>query len=264
MVDIGLILIMLVVALVGAKKGLISVVMKLVGLILAIVLASYFYKGFAVYMYNNFSFGKNIENTIITTIKSKVIENVIGETENNYNENLDDNSSDMPGDNLLGNGDNNQPIVQSKISMNFSEVIQTIKNWGLYNKVEIDENVVVDSRQEGKTLIGGIAYKITMYIMRVIAFAAIFVCVIIITAILSLILNLLFMLPGLKIINKTGGFIAELFLFLIKILIILAIISFLQPIEFMADIINYINTKTLFVRWLYNNNLIFTILNRYL
>ena len=148
--------------------------------------------------------------------------------------------------------------------MNFTEVIETIKGWGLYNKNEIDENVVVQNEQEGKNILENTAHKITMYIMRVVAFAAIFVCVIIITAILSLILNLLFMLPGLKTINKTGGFIAEMLLFLAKILVILAIISFLQPIEFVSTVINYINTKTIIIKWLYNNNLIFTLLNRYL
>ena len=249
MVDIVLILIMLVVALVGAKKGLISVMMKLAGLVLAIVLASYFYKGLAVYMYNNFSFGKNIENTIITTIKDKVVQNFVGE-----------NAIENPQNNI----EDTSEVQDKKINMDFTEVIETIKSWGLYNKIEIDENVVVQNEQEGKNLLENMANKITMYIMRVVAFAAIFVCVIIITAILSLILNLLFMLPGLKTINKTGGFIAEMVLFLAKILVILAIISFLQPIEFVSTVINYINTKTIIIKWLYNNNLIFALLNRYL
>ena len=249
MVDIILILVSLLVSLLGAKKGFISVIMKLVGLILAVILAIYLHKGFAVYLYENFSFGKNLENTIITTIKDKVVQNVVGESTTKIPEfDVKDTSK----------------TEDKKINMNFTELIETIKSWGLYNKIEIDENVVVQNEQEGKNLLENMANKITMYIMRVVAFAAIFICVIIITAILSLILNLLFMLPGLKTINKTGGFIAEMVLFLAKILVILAIISFLQPIEFVSTVINYINTKTIIIKWLYNNNLIFTLLNRYL
>ena len=249
MADIILILVGLLVSLIGAKKGFISVIMKLVGLILATILAIYLHKGLAVYLYENFSFGKNIENTIITTIKDKVVENVVGE---NITKNPESEGKDT------------SELEDKKINMNFTEVIETIKGWGLYNKIENDENVVVQNEQEGKNILENTAHKITMYIMRVVAFAAIFVCVIIITAIVSLILNLLFMLPGLKTINKTGGFIAEMLLFLIKILVILAIISFLQPIEFVSTVINYINTKTIIIKWLYNNNLIFTLLNRYL
>lgn len=258
MVDIILVLVVLVVAMLGSRKGLISVVMKLVGLILAVILASYFYKGLALYMYNNFSFGKNIENTIVTTIRSKVIENVVGEEEDK------DKTEEVPDVEDQEDLDKEAVSEEVKINMDFSKVIETVKSWGIYNKVQIDENVVVDNEQAGKTLVGGIAYKITMYIMRAIAFVSIFVCIIIVTAIVSLILTLLFMLPGLKAINKTGGFIAETILFLVKLSIILAIISFIQPIGFVSNMIEYINTKTIIVKWLYNHNLVFTILNRYL
>lgn len=259
MVDIILIIIALVVALIGAKKGFISVIMKLVGLVLAIILASSFYKGLAFYMYENFDFGKNIENTIVNTVKTKVIENVMGATESDEN-------TDINVEGLFNNDEvqDEEAKEETKISMDFSQVIETVKNWGLYDKVEISENVVVENEQESKNLIEKIAYNITICIMRAIAFISIFLCVIIITAILSLVLSLLFMLPGLKTINKTGGFIAELVLFMIKVLIVLAIISFLQPIGVIDSVIQYINTKTILVRLLYNNNLIFVILNKYL
>ena len=206
MVDIIVIALVLIVSLIGAKKGLISVVMKLVGLILAVVMSFYLYKGFAAYLYENFEFGKNIENTIVTTIKSKVVENVINiELPNDNEENIPYNTSAFFEYKESMEKEENKNENGTKISMDFSEVIETVKSWGLYNKVDIEENVVVDDEQAGKTIVDTIANRITLYIMRAIAFLAIFISVIVVTAIVSLVLTLLFMLPGLKTINKTRG-----------------------------------------------------------
>lgn len=75
--DVIVIAVVLITGIVGIKKGLIAVITKLVGVILATILAFTLYKSVASYLYSNFSFGKSI---------NAYIQNAIGSSQNEEEE----------------------------------------------------------------------------------------------------------------------------------------------------------------------------------
>lgn len=211
-VDILVIVLALIAGILGAKKGFVYVICKLVGFILAIVLAFALYKQLSSYLYNNYEFGEKINNSIEAAIS------------NNSN---------------LENED--------------SSISKVLEKFNLKDRINLSEEKNKVTSQESLTDV--IADKLTGYVMNIIAFLIIFMAVIIVVAIVSVILSAVFSIPGLKEINKILGFAIEVILFAIKLCIVLKIISILAPMEFMTEIIAFIN-KSILVKFLYENNII--------
>ena len=219
--DVMVVLIVLISGFIGIKKGMISILVKLIGFILAGVLACTCYESLANYLYENYTFGQKINENV----KEFIAKDVNSETEEQEYINLT---------NIL-------------------------------NKFKLEEKI--DLKEEEKGLETGVALsdvvaeKITGYIMNIIAFIGLFLAVIIASAIIAIILSAVCLIPGLKEINKTGGFVVEIILSVLKLWVVLGIISLLSPMNFMSWIVTQIE-KSIIVDFLYNNNLLVGIISR--
>lgn len=100
---------------------------------------------------------------------------------------------------------------------------------------------------------------VTRFILKGVSFIIILLVVRLICYIIQMILNVVFNLPILSSINGIGGTAVGLISVLLKVWILLAIISFISPIEmfsFLGDAIN----KTFLIRLMYNCNVLVAII----
>lgn len=222
MLDIIVLILILISCFIGMKKGLVCILTKLVGFILAIILSYTCYQALGDYLCKNYNLNEKINSGIKAVIKDS------------YDE-------------------------QEEGKEDVSKLDGILDKFGLQDEIDLKEES--ETVKEGNSLTDVVADKITQHIINILSFLAIFVSVLIISTILSFILSAFFSLPGLKFINKTGGFIIELVLSLLKLWIILQIIELLSPMGFMKGIINMIDSSV-FIKFMYNNNLLMGILSK--
>ena len=125
------------------------------------------------------------------------------------------------------------------------------------------ENIIIDSITNKATeslTSEQTAKTVTMFVLKGISFVIIFIIVTIICRILQSVLNLVFNLPVLDIVNNFGGLGVGVIKALLKIYIVLAIISFIAPINIIDPVIDMINTSTV-TKILYQNNLFVSLLS---
>lgn len=219
--DIIVILLVLISGFVGIKKGFVNVVVKAIGFVLAIILASTCYQSLANNLYENYSFGQKINESVKNFITSE---------------------------------ESNQNTEQEYI--NLTNIINKFK---LEDKIELKEEQ--ENLQQGVTLSDVVAEKITGYVMNIISFLGIFIVVIIASGIVGLILSAVCLIPGLKEVNKLGGFFIEMVFTILKLWTVLGVLSLLSPMSFMNWIITQIENSIL-VEFLYENNLLISLLSK--
>lgn len=117
------------------------------------------------------------------------------------------------------------------------------------------------TEQEKEAKIRELSNSITDFILRGISFIGVFILTYIIVLILGVMLNGIFSLPILNSVNKLGGMGIGFVLGLLQIWIILAIISFLSPMDFMLKTNELISSSTL-VNLMYNNNFVTAIVSK--
>lgn len=125
------------------------------------------------------------------------------------------------------------------------------------------ENMIIDSITNKATeslTSEQTAKTVTMFVLKGISFVIIFIIVTIICCILQSVLNLVFNLPVLDIVNNFGGLGVGVIKALLKIYIVLAIISFIAPMNIIDPVIDMINTSTV-TKILYQNNLFVSLLS---
>ncbi len=125
------------------------------------------------------------------------------------------------------------------------------------------ENIIIDSITNKATeslTSEQTAKTVTMFVLKGISFVIIFIIVTIICRILQSVLNLVFNLPVLDIVNNFGGLGVGVIKALLKIYIVLAIISFIAPMNIIDPVIDMINTSTV-TKILYQNNLFVSLLS---
>ena len=115
--------------------------------------------------------------------------------------------------------------------------------------------------EEKQQVISRWTTKIADFVVKGISFIFIFLVVTVTMGIIGLILNTVAELPVLKTLNGVLGASTEFILILFRILILLAIISFLSPLELLTTVTDYINDSCI-TKWLYENNIIVSIIGR--
>jgi len=213
--DIIVIILVIISGFIGIKKGFVNVIVKIIGFILAAILACTCYQSLANYLYENYTFGYKINNSVKEFISN---DETIQNKEDEY--------------------------------INLTNILNKFKLQDRIDLAEEEENL-----DEGVVLTDVVAEKITGYIMNIIAFLGIFIAVILIAAIVGIILSAVCLIPGLKEVNKLGGFAIEIILAILKLWVVLGIISILSPMSFMSWIIEQID-KSVLVDFLYNNNIL--------
>lgn len=104
--------------------------------------------------------------------------------------------------------------------------------------------------------------KISMYVLKAISFILIYILVITIASILNMMLNGIFSLPLLDSVNKMSGMLANGFVTVLKIQIILAVLYMISGISIFGNIVDLVN-ETSFVKVLYNNNIVTTLMTQF-
>lgn len=123
-------------------------------------------------------------------------------------------------------------------------------------------NEINKSTEDKKTeMITKWSDKVTNFIVSGISFIAIFVIVSIFMGIIGLILDTVVKLPVLNTLNGALGAGVEFILMMLRIMIVLAIISFLSPLDILSVVTDYINESCI-TKWLYENNIIITIMGK--
>lgn len=229
--DIIVVSLALISGIIGIKKGMIAIVTKLVGFVLALVLGFMFYKSLATYLTQNYEFSAKITESIKNAIAS-------GEQK----------PSEDSAEDKVENSDDTEKAQQEYISI--SNILQ---KFNLTEKINLEKEQ--ENLGEEKTLSDAVAEKITVYIMNIISFLIIFLGIIIVAAVLSLVLGVIFSLPLLNSVNRMGGFAAEVVLFMVKLWVVLGIISILSPMSFMNWIVGLIDSSTV-MKFLYNHNIL--------
>lgn len=231
--DIIVVSLALISGIVGIKKGMIAIVTKLVGFVLALVFGFMFYKSFASYLTQNYEFSAKITESIKNAIVSETQKSSESDAES---------------------AEDTEKVQEEYISI--SNILQ---KFNLTGKINLEEEQ--ESLSQEKTLSDAVAEKITMYIMNIISFLIIFLGIIIVAAVLSLILGLIFSLPLLNSVNKIGGFVAEVALLMVKLWVVLGIISILSPMSFMTWVVGLIESSTV-IKFLYNHNILMQLIYR--
>ena len=137
-----------------------------------------------------------------------------------------------------------------------SELVEETKVDAITKIEDILENKVDDIVNEGKN---EIAKKISSAVFYGIGFLITFIGVKLVLFIVFLIIGAVFKLPILKTFNKLVGGILEVVLMLFKVWIILGLISFVAPLDFMQGVIEIINESTI-TKLLYEYNIIVTLI----
>lgn len=231
--DIIVVSLALILGITGIKKGMIAIVTKLVGFVLAVVFAFMFYKSLAQYLTQNYEFSAKITGSIKNAIVSE---------EQKTSENDTQSTED-----------------KEQMQEEYISISNILQKFNLTEKINLEEEQ--ESVVQGKSLSDVVAERITGYIMNIIAFLIIFLGIIIVASVLSLILGAIFSLPLLNSVNKTGGFAAEVILFVIKLWIVLGIVSVLSPMSFMSWGMNLIDSSVI-VKFLYNHNILMQLIYR--
>ncbi len=122
-------------------------------------------------------------------------------------------------------------------------------------------NINKAADEEKQSIIKSSSSKIADFVVKGMSFIVIFLVVAITMGIIGLILNTVVELPVLKTLNGLFGGITEFVLMLFRIFIVLAIISFLSPLELLSNVVDYINASCI-TRWLFENNIIVSIIGR--
>ena len=160
---------------------------------------------------------------------------------------------------VIANGIYNDTTLGKGIEQTIYNGINTTLNTNETDETEAENNMyenlvnsIVGPAKDALTN-EQLAKTITMYILKGMSFIIIFVAVFVICYILQMVLNLVFDLPILHSVNQIGGIAAGVIKAVIKVYIVLAIISFLEPMSILEPVINYINSSAV-TSFLYHNN----------
>ena len=224
-IDIILLIIFIIAAIWGANKGGVKIIAGLLSFVLSFALA-YALAGTVGEYIRNTGFGQTIEHAI----ENRMV------------------SSKTDGTEILIHEDSTKKQENSTPGQNEFDIIAKIE--------EMVSDKVDETIHNSKEVIG---QKVVQYVFVAIGFLVTFIGVKLVLWIVCIIVEWLFKLPLLKALNKQTGCILEVVLMLLKIWIVLGVISFISPLDFMSTPMAMINGST-FTKFLFENNLLVSLI----
>ena len=248
LIDLIVILIILIAALLGYKRGFIKTSFRICSFAVAIILSLIFYKPLAGYIKENTNIYNWIANTIIAENSSQNEEVV----------------------------DNDEIIQESQEELEESEVVANQKEETLVDETEeptkekaelteflenLPQNVkdylgIDETIQETK---GQLAIKVADVITNVISMTTIYIVVKLILMVVCFILDGIMQIPILKQINEVWGLILGTILGIIQVYTIFAVLTFLSSFIQMPGVIALIKSS-LIAKTLFEYNLLITLI----
>ena len=241
-IDIVVIIFIVISALIGYKKGLSDIIINIIGIIVALILAFSFKGVVADFIESKTGIASTLKESISTSIKNSAEEKLNISIGNNEENILNEEKKDEIEKNQ--EDEKKEDIKEEQVKENDKKTNPFIDS--LVEKMGVEQGV------------DNISEKVVNFIMQTACFIGIFAVVYLCTFILKMMLNIVFKLPILSTINKTGGLVASIIISIIKLWVILGIISFLSPVFPAA--LEFIN-GTHITKILYNTNLIIMLLS---
>ena len=242
-IDVVVILFIAISAFIGYKKGLSDIIINIIGIIVALILAFSFKGVVADFIESKTGIASTLKESISTSIKNSAEEKLnisIGK-----NEELEQNKEEKKDEvEKVQDNEKTEEVEEEKVKEDDKKTNPFIDS--LVEKMGVEQGV------------DNISAKVVNFIMQTACFIAIFAVVYLCAFILKMMLNIVFKLPILSTINKTGGLVASIIISIIKLWVILGIISFISPIFPAA--LEFINT-TYITKVLYSTNLIVMLLS---
>jgi len=217
--DIILVILLVATAIWGAYKGGIKIIASLVSFVLAFVLAYTLANTVGNYVRNT-SFGSVIEQAVETRIL--------------------DNKEDMTDDNDI----NNDEIKEEENADAIAKIEQAVGD-------KVEEVISQNKELLAEKIINAVFYGM--------GFLLTFIAVKLALFIIFLVVELIFKLPVLKSFNRIAGCVLELLLTVIKVWMVLGLISFMAPLEFMQGVTNLIG-ESVITKLLYEHNIIVSLI----
>lgn len=125
--------------------------------------------------------------------------------------------------------------------------------------INVFEELLSKQETQNAYEVGQLPKVVTMFILQIISFVLILILVYLACIILQMVLNIIFNLPVISIVNKFGGAGINVLQMLVKIWIALAIVYFIIPLQKTNTLSDLVN-NSLITKNLYENNFFVSII----
>lgn len=229
----------------GLKRGMVRIILSLAAMIATILITMALTPIASNYIKDNTNVYTNMKDT---TYKALQKNNTVGNAVSEIGK-----TQDITNVTNISQSDSNIQTVTNQVVDKLT-LPDSLKKQ-IQSKINVDKYI-----EQGVTTIedmvaNALAEQISSIIFNIIIFAVIFIIVYIILQIIIKVVDVVSMLPILRQINKTGGFVLGLAKGLIVVWVFFMVMTIFCNTEFAHTVFAYINDNS-FLAFLYNNNLI--------
>lgn len=244
-VDLIALAIVVICAAVAYFRGFVKTFFGFISVIVALVLAFFFYKPLGVYIKDSTDIDDWVYESIVSLNKEKTKEelpedHIILSTESGENTSGEEKVKDETKD----------ATISEKL-MGMVDSLPTSINDSL--------NASLNLNEKKEQLVMNIATKVSDIVVNILAWVSLFVGIRIILLILMLIFDSLMQLPGLKEVNNVFGLILGAVMGIFRVYLILAIIYFISNVAQIDAVVDGIQ-DSMVVSHLYNNNILINLI----
>lgn len=244
-VDLIALAIVVICAAVAYFRGFVKTFFGFISVIVALVLAFFFYKPLGVYIKDSTDIDDWVYESIVSLNKEKTKEelpeaHIILSTESGENTSGEEKVTDETKD----------ATISEKL-MGMVDSLPTSINDSL--------NASLNLNEKKEQLVMNIATKVSDIVVNILAWVSLFVGIRIILLILMLIFDSLMQLPGLKEVNNVFGLILGAIMGIFRVYLILAIIYFISNVAQIDAVVDGIQ-DSMVVSHLYNNNILINLI----
>lgn len=244
-VDLIALAIVVICAAVAYFRGFVKTFFGFISVIVALVLAFFFYKPLGVYIKDSTDIDDWVYESIVSLNKEKTKEelpedHIILSTESGENTSGEEKVKDETKD----------ATISEKL-MGMVDSLPTSINDSL--------NASLNLNEKKEQLVMNIATKVSDIVVNILAWVSLFVGIRIILLILMLIFDGLMQLPGLKEVNNVFGLILGAIMGIFRVYLILAIIYFISNVAQIDAVVDGIQ-DSMVVSHLYNNNILINLI----
>lgn len=244
-VDLIALAVVVICAVIAYFRGFVKTFFGFISVIVALVLAFFFYKPLGVYIKDSTDIDDWVYESIVSLNKEKTKEelpedHIILSTESGENTSGEEKVKDETKD----------ATISEKL-MGMVDSLPTSINDSL--------NASLNLNEKKEQLVMNIATKVSDIVVNILAWVSLFVGIRIILLILMLIFDGLMQLPGLKEVNNVFGLILGAIMGIFRVYLILAIIYFISNVAQIDAVVDGIQ-DSMVVSHLYNNNILINLI----
>lgn len=244
-VDLIALAIVVICATVAYFRGFVKTFFGFISVIVALVLAFFFYKPLGVYIKDS----TDIDDWVYESIESL---------------NKEKTKEELPEDHIIlstESGENTSGEEKVKDETKDATISEKLMGMvdSLPTSINDSLNASLNLNEKKEQLVMNIATKVSEIVVNILAWVSLFVGIRIILLILMLIFDSLMQLPGLKEVNNVFGLILGAIMGIFRVYLILAIIYFISNVAQIDAVVDGIQ-DSMIVSHLYNNNILINLI----